>query len=64
MTINVKWILRLSISLAAVIVVTSQKSIAMNTTEKAVHVLNRFAYGPKLGEAKKLAQTGDKGLAD
>lgn len=64
MTINVKWILRLSISLAAVIVVTSQKSIAMNTTEKAVHVLNRFAYGPKLGEAEKLAQTGDKGLAD
>lgn len=42
----------------------AQNCLALNSNEKALHILNRFAYGPKQGEVTRLAQLGDKGLND
>lgn len=37
-------------------------SFALDSKSKALHLLNRFTFGPKPGELETLAKQGDKGL--
>ncbi|MGZ3691769.1 MAG: DUF1800 domain-containing protein, partial [Pseudobdellovibrio sp.] len=44
------------------IIFSFQNVFAMDLKTKALHVLNRFSYGPKPGEVDKLAQGGDPAI--
>lgn len=48
----------------ALVFFSSLAAQALDSKTKALHVLNRFAYGPKLAEVEMLSRQGDKGLKD
>lgn len=54
MYITVKWIL--------VLLLIPKLALALTIEQKALHALNRFAYGPKQGEVESISKRGEKGL--
>jgi uncharacterized protein (DUF1800 family) len=59
-----KWVLRLLISVVAIVGVCSSQAEGLTHEQRALHALNRLGYGPKPGDVEKVVAMGAERYID